>query len=194
MSAVGHRFDAEVRVTAAPGSVVRLISNVMTVNAQNELEEIAVPVAEYVVEGDILADEPIYPLVVLPAIVEAEVREIALGGYNEGGKLVFTINGKHGDELDAEHWTFPKNQPMRLLLKNEIMPYHPFHLHGQFFQVLTRNGQPAAEPGLKDTVLVSAFDEVEVLTYFDNPGEWMFHCHIGAHAEGGMMSHLHVTD
>lgn len=59
--------------------------------------------------------------------------------------------------------------------------------------MLTRDGFPAEEPGLKDTVLINAFETVEIVTTFDNPGMWMYHCHIGAHAENGMMAHMIVT-
>jgi FtsP/CotA-like multicopper oxidase with cupredoxin domain len=29
---------------------------------------------------------------------------------------------------------------------------------------------------------------------FDEPGHWMFHCHILEHAEGGMMGEIHVDE
>jgi FtsP/CotA-like multicopper oxidase with cupredoxin domain len=104
---------------------------------------------------------------------------------------VFTVNGEAGP--DVPMLTFEQGAPVLLRVKNEIGPYHPFHLHGQFFQIVTRNGEVAAEPGLKDTVLLDSMEEVTLLTYFENPGEWMYHCHIPEHAELGMMGHLMVT-
>jgi len=65
-------------------------------------------------------------------------------------------------------------------------------LHGQFFQIIERDGQPANEPGLKDTVLLDSFEKVTIMTYFENPGRWMYHCHIPEHAEFGMMAELEV--
>ena len=35
-------------------------------------------------------------------------------------------------------------------------------------------------------------EEVEVAFVADNPGHWMFHCHILEHQEGGMMSVVEV--
>jgi hypothetical protein len=52
-------------------------------------------------------------------------------------------------------------------------------------QILTRNGQPADETGLKDTVLLDSFDNVTLLTYFENPGMWTYplHCRIECRAQ-----------
>ena len=73
-------------------------------------------------------------------------------------------------------------------LRGGAGPEHPFHLHGQFFKVLTGD-----EPGFKDTVLVPGQSRVEIEAYLDNPGHWMLHCHIQEHAELGMMAEMHVT-
>jgi len=35
---------------------------------------------------------------------------------------------------------------------------------------------------------------VKIATYFDNPGHWMYHCHILEHAEWGMMAMLDVNE
>lgn len=76
---------------------------------------------------------------------------------------------------------------MRLRLVNKEMMEHPFHLHGQFFEVVS----PPA-PGLKDVVLVPGSSTVEIMAYLDNPGRWMAHCHILEHAEAGMMGEFLV--
>ncbi len=72
-------------------------------------------------------------------------------------------------------------------ITNDAEMDHPFHLHGTFFQVLD---QPHL--GWKDTVNVPTKSTVRYAVRFDNPGAWMFHCHILEHAERGMMGELHV--
>jgi FtsP/CotA-like multicopper oxidase with cupredoxin domain len=189
--AVGQRFDLEVRVDGSAPNV-ELLSYVLADAGGGAVEEVPITVASLSVEGSIEAEEPWYPLYELPAIPSDSLEQpILLGGFNEGGEVVFTVNGVPGDEL--EDLVFMQGQPVSLEITNEIGPYHPFHLHGQFFQVLTRDGAPANEPGLKDTVMVNAFETVRIVTTFDNPGMWMYHCHIGSHAENGMMAHLMVT-
>lgn len=70
---------------------------------------------------------------------------------------------------------------------NDAEMDHPFHLHGTFFQVLE---QPHL--GWKDTVNVPQKSTVRIAVDFDNPGMWMYHCHILEHAERGMMGVLQV--
>ena len=72
-------------------------------------------------------------------------------------------------------------------IKNGMEMDHPFHLHGIFFQVLD---QPHL--GWKDTVNVPRNSTVRIVARFDNPGLWMFHCHILEHSERGMMGVLQV--
>jgi len=73
---------------------------------------------------------------------------------------------------------------------------HPFHLHGVFFQVLDRNGEPppAWEQGWKDTVSVGSQEAVRILVRFDGyAGTYMFHCHKLEHEDRGMMGHFQVV-
>jgi FtsP/CotA-like multicopper oxidase with cupredoxin domain len=71
---------------------------------------------------------------------------------------------------------------------------HPFHLHGFFFQVQEKNGAvvPLESAGNKDTIIVPGKSTLKLLSRFDEPGMWMYHCHILEHAEGGMMGEVHV--
>ena len=36
-------------------------------------------------------------------------------------------------------------------------------------------------------------ERAEIAFVADNPGDWMFHCHILEHQEGGMMGAIRVT-
>ena len=49
----------------------------------------------------------------------------------------------------------------------------------------------AVEPGLRDTVHVRGNESATILSHFENPGQWMVHCHIEHHMANGMMT---VTD
>jgi len=80
-------------------------------------------------------------------------------------------------------------------IKNDSDWDHPFHLHGFFFQVIDDQGQPVRPLALKDTVNVPMKKTVRLLVNFDErPGEWMFHCHILDHADGGLMGTVLVGD
>jgi FtsP/CotA-like multicopper oxidase with cupredoxin domain len=74
------------------------------------------------------------------------------------------------------------------IVKNDTDWDHPFHLHGFFFQVLDDNDVPVRPLALKDTVNVPMKTTSRLLVTFDDrAGEWMFHCHILDHADGGLM-------
>lgn len=81
------------------------------------------------------------------------------------------------------------------IVKNESDWDHPFHLHGFFFHVIDENGAALRPLALKDTVNVPMKSTVRLLVSFDErPGEWMFHCHILDHADGGLMGTVLVGD
>ena len=99
----------------------------------------------------------------------------------------FTINGK----------AFPSVPPVDAVLgtrqlwsvRNDSDMDHPLHVHGFFFQKL-------GTPEWKDTVNVPAKGALDLVVDFENrpgaAGDWMYHCHILEHAEGGMMGEARV--
>lgn len=183
--APGQRYDVEVVYDQASAMSQLLVHVLEVVN--NREQEVAEPMAQFAIDGDANAKLPTYPAVTLPEIPAAPIeKEIRLGANDQG----FTINGLVGSQVPIDEYT--QNVPVRFTIVNEIGPYHPFHLHGEFFQILERNGQPANEPGFKDTVLLDSMETVKIVTYFENPGRWMYHCHIPEHAENGMMAELDV--
>ncbi|HET9219190.1 MAG TPA: multicopper oxidase domain-containing protein, partial [Terriglobia bacterium] len=79
---------------------------------------------------------------------------------------------------------------------NNTTPWsHPLHIHGYFFQVLDQNGDVVHPIEWKDTVSVPLKETLRLLVRFDDrPGQWMVHCHILDHAEGGLMTTIVVGD
>lgn len=74
---------------------------------------------------------------------------------------------------------------------------HPFHLHGHSFQMVGRgkgvyDGNNSAvewhldNPARRDTISVPAESFVLIRFRADNPGVWIFHCHIEWHLESGL--------
>ena len=70
---------------------------------------------------------------------------------------------------------------------------HPMHLHGHTFRVVSRNGEPTRYQEWQDTVLINPRDSAEIAFVADNPGEWMFHCHILEHQASGMSTVIQVA-
>lgn len=106
------------------------------------------------------------------------------------GQMAFTINGK----------TFPDVPPLNVkkgdlvkvtMVNRSKEDIHPMHLHGHFFQVLSKNGKPVSgSPLIKDTLNILPGESFVVAFVADNPGDWMFHCHDLGHAAQGMVSEV----
>lgn len=81
---------------------------------------------------------------------------------------------------------------------NESGEIHPFHLHTNHFQVMSVNGVPKPFTAAQDIVPVPSKrngvpGRVVIRIAFTYPGKWLFHCHIAAHADAGMMSFINVV-
>lgn len=71
---------------------------------------------------------------------------------------------------------------------------HPFHMHGHPFEVLSLDGVPPEVRRIEDTIDVPVYGVLRLRFEAIRPGEWMTHCHILPHAEGGMMTVLRVVE
>jgi FtsP/CotA-like multicopper oxidase with cupredoxin domain len=115
-------------------------------------------------------------------------RELA-----ERGKM-WAINGVASHRIDMPPlFTLERNRTHLLSIRNDTAFPHPMHLHGHSFRVLSRNGQPTAYREWLDTVLVDPDETVEIAFVADNPGDWLFHCHILEHMEAGMYAVIRVA-
>ncbi len=130
-----------------------------------------------------------------PAIglVDGKPRKLPEIMASEG--LSWTMNYTAQHEHAQMHMpllTARKGEHVLLKMINETEFEHPMHLHGHVFRVVRVNGRPTRHREWRDTVMVGPRASVEVAFVADNPGEWMFHCHILEHAVGGMMGTLVV--
>ncbi len=78
-------------------------------------------------------------------------------------------------------------------LKNVTQYHHPIHLHGHTFTVLELDGKPLENPFHTDTVLLGKNGSAKVAFVADNPGRWMYHCHVIEHLKTGLMGYIQVT-
>lgn len=101
--------------------------------------------------------------------------------------------------IDGEAWP---NVPVVMVsanvettfeIENKSEMHHPFHIHGNNFQIVAIDGEvPTTPQGWKDTWNVPPRSTVTVVSDLWNPGDWMYHCHILEHAEDGMMGEMMV--
>lgn len=111
-----------------------------------------------------------------------------------GMSMAFLFNGKTFDaqRIDiapklntVEEWELVNVDPDRM--------DHPFHLHVNPFQVISRNGQPEPLRAWKDTVLVKGGETVRIRIPFRTfTGKTVYHCHILDHEDLGMMGTVNI--
>jgi FtsP/CotA-like multicopper oxidase with cupredoxin domain len=108
------------------------------------------------------------------------------------------VDRETGAENHDIQWSFPLGDRAKIRIVND--PHsdhpmqHPFHIHGERFLVLSRDGVPNDNLVWKDTVLIRTGETVDLLADMSNPGRWMAHCHIAEHLEGGMMLSFEVRE
>ena len=98
-------------------------------------------------------------------------------------------------------YVLEKNGVVEIIINNQDPGKHPFHLHGHAFQLITRSEEEAGDfdptnttqtnfaavPMRRDTVLVRPNGHLVLRFRADNPGVWIFHCHIEWHVDSGLI-------
>lgn len=93
-----------------------------------------------------------------------------------------------------------KGDVVELILNNQDTGKHPFHLHGHNFQTVIREDddwgdyQPSnhsalpAVPMRRDVLMARPTSNFVIRFVADNPGVWLFHCHIEWHMDSGLVA------
>ena len=137
-----------------------------------------------------------------PDLAQAERHVVEFGGGMMGRMsramrrdgMAWTVNGVA--VKDHDHGAFLKlrlGRSVVLELVNDTQWHHPIHLHGHVFRVLTRDGRATRHREWLDTVLLSPQERAEIAFVADNPGDWMFHCHVLEHQVSGMMAVIRIA-
>jgi FtsP/CotA-like multicopper oxidase with cupredoxin domain len=187
----GARAELEVRLDQVGAATLK--AWVVSFDDRGNVDEAFVPLVTF----DVAASEASQRVMVLPASVAQPAasvdREVTFefspfAGPN--GETMWAINGQR---MPMEPlFAFQQGERVRFLLKNTEQPGHPFHMHGNFFQIEDDGRAWTNQPGRRDTVLIPSRSQLSVIADLSNPGRWMVHCHILEHAELGMMAEILV--
>jgi FtsP/CotA-like multicopper oxidase with cupredoxin domain len=205
--APGERLDVVFAPAGEAGSALELMSlpvergHMMTVGVEQPLIQLA-----FRDDGEAQGVAPPAPGPAIPELsaftrTRSFVLEEAMsdsgsmgGGMDRMGGMTmqFSINGEMWPDVTPLQAKL--GEPERWVIDNRSPMDHPFHLHGFFFQVLSRDGVPTTTRAWKDTVNVPANGTLTLGTPLDgHPGRWLIHCHILEHAERGMTAELDVA-
>jgi FtsP/CotA-like multicopper oxidase with cupredoxin domain len=86
------------------------------------------------------------------------------------------------------------------IVENRALENHEFHIHQIHFLVLEKNGVREADPQFQDTIQIpywsgsGPYPSVKLRMDFRGPtvGDFVYHCHILGHEDGGMMAIIRV--
>jgi suppressor of ftsI len=130
----------------------------------------------------------------LPRFQRDGVRRVRHLKFSENAAgTKFFINGRQFDSTRV-------NEVVKLgtneewVIRNVSREQHPFHIHVNDFQVMSIDGKPYRARSLQDTVPLRVGGVVRIRMRFRNfLGAYVYHCHILAHEDAGMMGIVDVT-
>jgi len=163
-----------------------------------------------VIASDLPDQQPIptLPLNPVPPLALDRAEEIdfvfewegAVSPVGKDGKVMpkFWLTNKRAwegmskDNIPAPLATLDLGKTYIFNLKNVTQYHHPIHIHGHTFTVLELDGRKVAEPFHTDTVLLGKNGSAKAAFVADNPGRWMYHCHVIEHMKTGLMGYIEV--
>ena len=148
-----------------------------------------------------------------PDLAAAQRHEVTFGGGMMGGMTLAMMDGRRVDMREMMRsgmaWAINgvvarghvlepllalrRGRSYVLAMHNHTAWHHPMHLHGHAFRVIARDDAPTRYQEWQDTVLIAPHERVDIAFVADNPGDWMFHCHILEHQAAGMMGVIRVA-
>lgn len=111
-------------------------------------------------------------------------------GFREmvSGGMYWTLAGVAGMD-EAPFARLSLGEHVRLKLTNDTIFPHAMHLHGQHFREIS-DGKKGP---MRDTLLSLPAETTEIAFVANNPGKWLFHCHMLGHAATGMTTWIEVA-
>lgn len=117
---------------------------------------------------------------------------------NDAGVIGFSLDGKSFPA--TKPYTATTGEKVMVHYLNEGVMAHPMHLHGQTGWVVAKDGFPLPAPYRFDTLNVAPGERYTVVYDLQEPGTWIWHCHILSHVKRtdgsmfGMLTAMIVED
>lgn len=128
----------------------------------------------------------------IPQKVPSLYTALTVGNYSTD-PVVYGVN--------SNPFVLKYGEIIELVVNNKHENLHPMHLHGHQFQVLQRgfpdtggvwdgtyDANVSSYPVRRDTIMLNKNSSSVWRFRADNPGVWLFHCHIEYHITSGLMA------
>ncbi|SIO30807.1 multicopper oxidase family protein [Vannielia litorea] len=151
---------------------------------------------------------PPNPGMELPNLAEAQVLDMPMAGGAMGGLRSARFEGADLGFRDlvrrGQFWSLAgqvgmaerpfaslsRGATVRMKITNDTAFPHAMHLHGMHFREVRQGGGFGP---MRDTVLSLPDQPLDIAFTADNPGKWLFHCHMLDHAASGMTTWIEVV-
>jgi FtsP/CotA-like multicopper oxidase with cupredoxin domain len=120
-----------------------------------------------------------------------EGRELPLRELAQQHKKLWAFNGVIGD-YGTMFADIRRGSVVSLDVYNDTAWPHAMHLHGHHFWVMSDDPTADLPSGQRDTWLMQPQERASLVFVADNPGLWLFHCHMLEHAAAGMSAVLSI--
>jgi len=202
----GQRADLIVDITAEPGQTAHLVR----IEGQDGASQVAFPVSGQASTTRRGAARPLPPNpgMDVKGLDTAVPARLNMQGGAMGTLESAVLNGERKDFRQLveanEFWAFngtigmtktpllsvTKGETATLEVYNDTSFPHAMHLHGMHFREIGKDGSLGP---FRDTLLLFGGETRTIGFVADNPGDWLFHCHMLSHAASGMMTWMKVT-
>ncbi|MEQ8658831.1 MAG: multicopper oxidase family protein [Hyphomicrobiales bacterium] len=175
----------------------------------------AYPITRFEVTGNRQTVAPIPTLTAStlpePDLANARRVRVEMQGGAMGGRVDMTFQGRpvtrqvmqdHGQMwafngvanlTDDPMFEVERGETVLIETINQTQWVHAMHVHGHHFRVISRSGADVDDgQPWRDTFLIGAQQTTEIAFVADNPGQWLYHCHMLEHAAAGMNSWFQV--
>ncbi len=204
--APAQRADLIVDVVAPAGDEAQLVLN---------LQADSLVLGTFAVDGasrprrlPALSPLPPNPVPALSALAEARRVNLHMAGGAMGSLQQARVAGRLLNRQQLAHrskfWSMngvadlpddpllqaTVGETIRIRIINDTVWPHAMHLHGHHFRQVTAQGTFGP---LRDTLLLAREETIEIALVADNPGDWLLHCHMLEHSDGGMKTWFRVA-
>lgn len=209
--APAQRADLIVDIPATPGAEFE----VMEVSIDPPIGAATIVVEGEPVRAQVLAEPLVLPANPINKINLNPIDSLNVDLVMEGGAMGRMRGAMHNGRMfdmrslvldQGQAWAFngvagrtetplakvELGRTLTVNMVNDTRWPHAMHLHGHHFKVIERNGQTVADAPWRDTELVNVGEKVRIAFVADNPGKWLFHCHMLEHHMAGMGTWISV--
>ena len=205
------------RITLAPAQRLDVMVSLQSAQALQEMSsdrpfDVAMLIPEITLDNPAPNRPDARPWYPRPDMADARVIDIHMQGGAMGNLSSAMFQGEELSlrELAQQHrklWAFNGEvggyhnllaevelmQKVVLRVHNDSRWPHAIHLHGQHFWV--KSSEITSEPlwMLRDTYQMAKGEKAELIFIADNPGQWLFHCHMLEHHAAGMGGVISVS-